>query len=282
LQKSVEEERRRLNDLKEYDRIKTEFFANISHELRTPINVVFSALQLYDSSTKNCSSKNTSSSCHKYIKIMKQNCYRLLRLVNNLIDITKIDAGYFEIYETNNNIVSLIENITLSVADYIESKGLSLTFDTDVEEKIVACDPDKIERIILNLLLNAVKFSQPGGQIMVSIEDGTDNICIRVKDTGRGIPSDKINSIFERFVQVDKSLTRDHEGSGIGLSIVKTLVELHGGSVYAKSLEGEGTEIIMHIPCKLAVEAESQYHYSTIIEKNYIEKINIEFSDIYN
>jgi signal transduction histidine kinase len=213
---------------------------------------------------------------------MKQNCYRLLRLVNNLIDITKIDAGYFQIYETNNNIISLIEDITLSVADYIESKGLSLTFDTDIEEKIIACDPDKIERIVLNLLSNAVKFTQPGGEIMVIVEDGTENICIRVKDSGRGIPEDKLNSIFERFVQVDKSLTRDHEGSGIGLSIVKTLVELHGGTVYAKSMEGHGTGIIIHIPCKLVEKTGSQTHYSNSIEKNNIEKINIEFSDIYS
>lgn len=282
LQKSVEEERRRLNDLMEYDRIKTEFFANISHELRTPINVVFSALQLYDSNIKDYSSQNASSYCNKYIKIMKQNCYRLLRLVNNLIDITKIDAGYFQIFETNNDIISLIENITLSVADYIESKGLSVIFDTDIEEKTIACDPDKIERIILNLLSNAVKFTQPGGEIMVSIENGIQNICIRVKDTGSGIPVDKLNSIFERFVQVDKSLTRSHEGSGIGLSIVKTLVELHGGTLYAKSQVGHGTEIIMYIPCKSVEEANNENSSRHSIAKNYIEKIDIEFSDIYN
>lgn len=282
LQKSVEEERRRLNALMEYDRIKTEFFANISHELRTPINVVFSALQLYDSNIKNCSIKNTSSDCHKYIKIMKQNCYRLLRLVNNLIDITKIDAGYLEIYETNNDIVSLIENITLSVADYIESKGLTVIFDTDIEEKIIACDPDKIERIILNLLSNAVKFTQPGGEITVNIEDGIESICIRIKDTGRGIPEDKLNSIFERFVQIDKSLTRDHEGSGIGLSIVKTLVQLHGGTIYAKSQVGHGTEVIVYIPCKLVEEINNEGSHNNSIDKNCIEKIDIEFSDIYN
>lgn len=282
LQKSIEEERRRLNALMEYDRIKTEFFANISHELRTPINVVFSALQLYDSNIKDCSIQNTSLDCHKYIKIMKQNCYRLLRLVNNLIDITKIDAGYFEIYETNNDIISLIENITLSVADYIESKGLSVIFDTDIEEKIIACDPDKMERIILNLLSNAVKFTQPGGEITVTIEDGIESICIRVKDTGRGIPEDKLSSIFERFVQIDKSLTRDHEGSGIGLSIVKTLVQLHGGTIYAKSQVGHGTEIIMDIPCKLVEEVNNENSSGNLAYKNYIEKIDIEFSDIYN
>lgn len=282
LQKSVEEERRRLSELKEYDRIKTEFFANISHELRTPINVIFSALQLYEAKLKNCSSQNESSDLYKYIKIMKQNCYRLLKLANNLIDITKIDAGYFKIHETNNDIISLIENITLSVADFIESNKLSLIFDTDIEEKTIACDPDKIERIILNLLSNAVKFTQPGGQIMVSMENGTENICIRVKDTGRGIPEDKLNSIFERFVQVDKSLSRDREGSGIGLSIVKALVELHGGTIYAKSEVNHGTEIIMYIPCKLVEEDYNVNKSSNLLVENYIEIIDIELSDIYN
>ena len=281
LQKNIEEERRRLKELKEYDRIKTEFFANISHEFRTPINVIFSALQLYDLNLKNSINQNTSSDYNKYIKVMKQNCYRLLRLINNLIDITKIDAGYFEIYESNNNVVELIENITLSVTDYAKSKGLSLLFDTDIEEKIIACDPEMIERIILNLLSNAIKFTEPGGKIKVSIKNGSDNICIKVKDTGRGIPKEKLNSIFDRFVQVDKSLTRDHEGSGIGLSIVQTLVELHGGTIYANSKVGHGTEIIIYLPCKLVEESENRNISTNPAAKNYIEKINIEFSDIY-
>ncbi|MBE6069296.1 MAG: response regulator [Clostridium lundense] len=277
----AQEERRRLDYIMEHDRVKTEFFGNISHELKTPINVIFSSLQLYESNLKGCSNRNISSNCSKYINTMKQNCYRLLRLTNNLIDITKIDVGYFEIYKINSDIINLIENITLSVADYIESKGLSIIFDTDIEEKIIACDPDKIERIILNLLSNAVKFTEPGGEIMVSIENGMENICIKVKDTGRGIPEEKLNLIFERFVQVDRSLTRDHEGSGIGLSIVKALVELHGGTIYANSQIGYGTEIIMHLPCKLVEKADNLYTMSNSTEKNNVEKINIEFSDIY-
>ena len=200
LQAKIEEEKIKLTEIKEYDMIRTEFFSNISHELRTPINVIFSALQMQEIKLKECTQSNTCLYAFKYTKIMKQNCYRLLRLINNLIDITKIDSGFFEINETNHNIVSLIEDITLSVADYIEKKGLSLVFDTDVEEKIIACDPEKIERIILNLLSNAVKFTPYGGNIKVNIEDGIENICIRVKDNGRGIPAEKLNSIFERFV----------------------------------------------------------------------------------
>ncbi|ADK15038.1 Sensor histidine kinase TmoS [Clostridium ljungdahlii DSM 13528] len=281
LQKNIEKERIRLSEIKKYDRMKTDFFANISHELRTPINLIFSAIQVYKLKLKECICENSCSDRYKYIKIMEQNCYRLLRLVNNLIDITKIDSGYFNIDEVNYNIVSLVEDTTLSIADYIKSKGLSIVFDTDVEEKIIACDPEEIERILLNLLSNAIKFTPRGGNIMVNVEDGNKSISIKVKDTGKGIPKEKLNSIFERFVQVDKSLARENEGSGIGLSLVKALVELHGGTISVKSKEGYGSEFIIHIPCKL-VDGKTSSKNEYGLRKNYIEKINLEFSDIYN
>jgi PAS domain S-box-containing protein len=282
LQRSVEEERKRLIEIKEYDRIKTEFFSNISHELRTPINVIFSALQIFELKLRDCSCGRLSTDRYKYTKIMKQNCYRLLRLINNLIDITKLDSGYYDINKSNIDIINLAEDITLSVADYVENKGLTLVFDTNVEEKVVACDAEKIERIILNLLSNAVKFTASGGKIMVDIYAGSESICISVKDTGRGIPEEKLNSIFERFVQVDKSLARDHEGSGIGLSLVKCLVELHGGTISVKSKEGYGTEFNICIPCNLVNEVSEEIACSDSIGESYIEKINVEFSDIYN
>lgn len=283
LQKNVEEERKRLYEIREYDRIKTEFFSNISHELRTPINVVFSALQLHELRLKECKCENASMYINKYTNIMKQNCYRLLRLTNNLIDITKIDSGYLDLNEINVNIISTVEDITSSVAAYIENKGLSLIFDTDVEEMVIGCDPDKIERIILNLLSNAVKFTPRGGKIMVSIETSYEDVFIKVKDTGRGIPEAKIKSIFERFIQVDKSLARDHEGSGIGLSLVKCLVELHGGTISVESKENWGTIFTVRLPCKLVQGKDLDENEQCNNEsEGYIEKINIEFSDIYN
>ncbi|EKQ56933.1 MULTISPECIES: ATP-binding protein [unclassified Clostridium] len=282
IQKNVEKERKLLNELKEYDRIKTEFFSNISHELRTPLNVIFSALQMHELKLKNCEVIDESVDIFKYTRIMKQNCYRILRLINNLIDITKIDSGYFDISKQNIDLVSLVENITLSVVDYVESKGLSLIFDTDIEEKIIACDPEKIERVILNLLSNAIKFTPFGGSIMVNIEDCLEKICIRIQDTGRGIPEEKIDSIFERFVQVDKSLNRDHEGSGIGLSLVKSLIELHEGTISVKSSIGIGTEFIIYIPYGLVDEVIEEFSFCDSIGKDCIEKINIEFSDIYS
>lgn len=282
LQKSIDEKSRKINELREYDKIKTEFFANISHELRTPINVIFSALQMHELKLRDCSFLNDSTDKYKYTEMMKQNCYRILRLINNLIDITKIDSGHFQINEVNCNIIRLIENVALSVAQFVNDKGLTLIFDTNVEEKIIACDPEKIERIILNLLSNAVKFTEPGGTINFNIEDTGDYICIIVKDNGRGIPDEKINHIFDRFVQVDKSLARNHEGSGIGLSIVKALVELHGGSVKAFSQLGKGSEFVIELPVKILERDQLlECPSSEKDSKYYLDRLNVEFSDIY-
>ncbi len=134
----------------------------------------------------------------------------------------------------------------------------------------------------LNLLSNAVKFTSTGGEITVKLKDCSKYVCIKIKDTGRGIPKKKLDSIFERFVQVDKSLTRDHEGSGIGLSLVKSLVELHGGTISVESDVKQGTEFSINIPCELMEESEKESLFNDSINKNHIEKINIEFSDIYN
>jgi len=262
----------------------TEFFANISHELRTPLNIIFSSLQLIEFYIDNNLLYNNINKIKKHKNSMKQNCFRLIRLVNNLIDITKIDAGYLELNIENCDIVSLVEDITLSVAGYIENRGLTLQFDTDIEEKTMQCDPDKIERIILNLLSNAIKFTKPGGSLLVNLQDKGQSICISVKDTGIGIDESKFEIIFERFKQINKSLTREHEGSGIGLSLVKSLVEMHNGTVEVKSECGKGSEFIIEFPI-------SQFNFKEIstslkelcsVPHDQIEKINIEFSDIYS
>jgi PAS domain S-box-containing protein len=267
-------------DALEYDKLKTEFFANLSHELRTPIAIIFSTLQLINQYADNGTLKGDTLS--KYTGIMKQNCYRLIRLTNNLIDATKIDAGFYDLQLQNCNIVSVVENITLSVADYISSKGIELLFDTDTEEKIIACDPDIIERIMLNLLSNAVKFTKRNGKIEVLVKEEPDFISIKVKDNGMGIKKDKLRLIFERFRQADKSLTRRREGSGIGLSLVKSLVEMHEGEISVKSSYGHGSEFMFRLPDRMVEECDTaDLHANSKIGGDYTERINIEFSDIY-
>lgn len=269
-----------LNQAIEYEVFRTDFFANISHELRTPINVILGALQLMELKFDELFNENHKKS-KNYLKVMKQNCYRLMRLINNLIDVTKIDAGYFEIQLSNCNIVSVVEEITLSVAGYIEDKGILLLFDTEIEEKVIACDKDKIERIILNLISNAIKFTNSGGDISVNIFERKDNVVISVKDTGIGIPKEKLELIFERFIQVDKSLTRNKEGSGIGLSLVKALVEMHGGKVFLESQTGVGSEFSFELPIRQLIDSDEVHVDNSLNSNSNVEKIHIEFSDIY-
>ncbi|WP_069998504.1 ABC transporter substrate binding protein [Cellulosilyticum sp. I15G10I2] len=281
LKKKSEESSRMINELIHYEKIRTDFFANLSHEFRTPLNLIFSALQMIELLEKDQSSNSFSSKLTNYTSIMKQNCFRLLRIVNNLIDITKIDAGYLLLDLKNENIVSIVEEISLSVKDYMENRGLSLVFDTDIEEKIISCDADKIERIVLNLLSNAIKFTESDGKIEVTITDAGDAINISVKDTGIGIPKEKQDLIFEKFMQVDKSLSRNREGSGIGLSLVKSLVELHNGHISVKSEYGQGSEFIITLPAVLTPQPEASLDYTAHTIQNKVDNINIEFSDIY-
>lgn len=277
--KTNEKNEQLIKELMYYDKLKTDFFSNISHELKTPLNLIFSALQIIE--LKNNSYKQKQGSVEKYTNIMRQNCYRLLRIIENLIDITKIDAGYFFIQRNNKDVVNVVENIVLSVVDYVESKGMSIIFDTEVEEKIMAFDPDAMERIILNLLSNAIKFTPSGGSIEVNIYDKVDSIIISVKDTGLGIPTEKQSLIFNKFVQVDKSLSRNREGSGIGLSLVKELVTLHGGTIELEGDMGHGSDFRIELPVILVNEEENLNKININTNEDKVERRKIEFSDIY-
>ncbi len=279
LQAKAEDNEYLLKQSNEYDILKTEFFSNISHELKTPLNILLGAIQLIQQKQAEveCPSR-----CNKYIKIMKQNSYRLLRLVNNLIDITRIDSGYFNLDVCNCNIITVIEEITQSVSKYIESKGVQLVFSATVEELWMSCDLDKIERIMLNLLSNAVKFTNPGGSILVSISTLKDKVLISVKDTGIGIANEKQEIIFQRFRQADDLLSRKAEGSGIGLSLVKALVEAHDGAITLNSKLGEGSEFIVELPVKSLEIPCNDYTITSDYNDINIERIRIEFSDIYS
>lgn len=276
LQNDVEKNIKLLNESRKFNNLITEFFANISHELKTPLNVIFSAVQVLDLHTDFDDEYIKKRS--KYLNIMKHNCYRLKRLINNFLDITKLESGFLKPIVQNLNIVSAVEEITMSVVSYAENKGLSIVFDTNVEECFMLFDPDILERVILNLLSNAIKFTELGGNIYVNVIDNKDSITISVRDTGVGIPEDKLNVIFERFGQVDKTIKRNREGTGIGLSLVKLLVEMHEGRINVKSKIGEGSEFIIEIPIKKSGESASE---NSIYVAN-TETIDMEFSDIVN
>ncbi len=259
---------------------KNTFLANISHELRTPLNIIMSTNQLISYYLNNDEELDRNQISRK-IAVQVQNCNRLLRLVNNLIDITKIDSGHFEIAMQSCNIVNICESITLSVAEYVENKGIKLIFDTESEEVNVECDINAIERIMLNLLSNAIKFTPVGGTIFVSLEDKANIVIIKIRDTGIGIPQEKQQIIFERFKQADELLTRRHEGSGIGLNLVKSLVDMHGGRIYLSSKENEGSEFLVQLPKGSGDIASTEVALQYTSCENVIQKVQVEFSDIY-
>lgn len=272
---------KKYNEIKEIEKAKTQFFANLSHEIKTPINIIYSCFQLLDIN-KEKGETELWNSYNKYYGTIKQNCYRLLRLVNNLVDITKIDSGFMKLNFINYEIVSLVEDITLSIVPSVESKNITVLFDTYVEELVIKCDPESLERVILNLLSNAVKFSNENGNITVLLDANKDFVIIKVKDDGIGIAPEVSDYVFERFAQEDKSFNRKKEGSGIGLSLVKSLVELHGGVVYLEKSVEQGCEFVIKLPNKILDESKNEEIKSIDIDnKPLIQKVNIEFSDIY-
>lgn len=264
----------------EIERLRLEFFANLSHELRTPLNLIFSSLQTIELVEKDSLKNNNR--LKNYIEIINQNSKRLLKLVNNLIDSTKFDCGYYEYEPKNYNIVHFIENIAMSVADFAKQNDITLTFDTDVEEKIMAFDLEKLERTMLNLLSNSIKYTNSPGKIEVLLKDCGETFNITVKDNGIGIPNNKLKVIFERFKQVENRLRKRSEGSGIGLSLVKDLVKIQGGTIEVKSEVGVGSEFTIKLPVKVLSDngafKESNYRD---LSNSTVTRMNIEFSDIY-
>lgn len=266
----------------ENEQLKIGFLANISHELRTPISLIYSAIQVQEGYM----ASGDIHQLQRYSKVIKQNCFRLLRIINNLIDATKIDASYFKANMKYLDIVKVIEDSTLSVVPFVESKSMSLIFDTDIEEKYMYFDPDLIERIILNLLANSVKYGEPNGNISVSLSDCSDYLNLIVKDNGIGIPEDKISLLFNRFTKIDRSFSRSAEGSGIGLYLVKKFVELHGGYIKVNSPKEGGVEFCISLPYSHYIDENNSDSDESVIEpehkSNIIDKVNIEFSDIYS
>ncbi|WP_170074573.1 PAS domain-containing sensor histidine kinase [Paraclostridium dentum] len=260
----------------ELEKLRMDFLANISHELRTPINLILSSLQVLNLKM-NLLDEELFRYFNKYLSIVDQNGRRLLKLVNNLIDTTRLESGCFSYNPKNKDIISYVENICLSVSEFVKSNNLSIIFDTDTEEKLIAFDPDNMERIILNLISNAIKFNKPGGKIEVFISC-KDDIEISVKDSGIGIPEDKIDKIFERFEQVKTNTKK--EGSGIGLNLVKSLIEMNNGSIKVESELEKGSKFTIILPNTL-IKNSLSYSYENSNYINNENQISVEFSDIY-
>lgn len=261
-----------INESNEVNRLKSYFISNITHELITPITVITSVMQL----TKSNKHDEDFILKENSAKIIDDNCNRLLRLINNIIDIDKYTYGNMTLNLEKVNIVELSESVVMSILPYVETRNLEVIFDTTEEEIIMNIDCDKIERVLLNLLSNAIKFSKKEGTIKVNLIKNNDILRIEVEDNGIGIKDDNLHKIFDKFVQLDSSMTRKNEGSGIGLSIVKSFVELHNGNISVESKINEGSIFKVDLPI-----VNEEIEYKEYSEDEIINKSNLELSDIY-
>ena len=238
--------------LQEMDRIKTRFFNNISHEFRTPLTLNIGPLENALLGTYG----PVTDDMRRQLEVMLRNSRLLLRLINQLLDVAKLESGKMALHVRHGNLVELIEGVVLSFTAFAEKKEINLEFLAENADLSLNFDPGHLEKVFFNLLSNAVKFTPENGQISVSINDGPvdangvdgETVIIRIKDSGTGIPAEALPHIFDRFHQVDGTISQVQEGTGIGLSLVKELVELHGGTIQCESEIEAGTEFIVTLP----------------------------------
>lgn len=244
LTKEMEKNDKLLKKVIELEKRKNNYFVNLSHELRTHLNVISSTEQLVTelNKSKDGIGKSKLNGC---MQVVRRNTNRLLNLINNIIDTAKIESGSYQLNIREHDIVYIVEEATLSLKDYIERKGIELIIDPEMEEKIIKCDEHEIERCIVNLVSNAAKFTPEGGTIEVTIEDLDEKVKIIVKDTGIGIDKKYHDSIFNRFNQVIDQGAESEGGSGLGLTITKQIIDMHGGQISVESELGKGCKFII-------------------------------------
>ncbi len=238
----VKETKRQADEIKELYNVKNQFFANISHELRTPLTLILGpAKDLSEDNELEVQKRNK-------LHFIHNNAQRLLKLINQLLDLSKLEGGQLKLKVRQNNLVRLIATITASFDSMASEKGVKLSFSSHEDEYYVFYDEDKMEQIVINLLSNALKFTRQGDEISVTIIRKMDDCLIQIKDSGIGISEDQLPYIFDRFYQADDSQSREHEGTGIGLSLTKELVELHGGTINVESTKAVGTVFEVSFP----------------------------------
>ena len=241
--RSAEEERKRLEALAELDRAKTAFFSNVSHEFRTPLTLMLGPVEELLSK----SATDLSPSAKSQLELVNRNGIRLLRLVNTLLDFSRIEAGRMQAIYQPTDLAAFTAELASVFASAIGKAGLRLDVDCPPLLEPVYVDRSMWEKIVLNLVSNAFKFTFDG-EISVSLHQVNDAVQLRVRDTGVGISEPELSRVFERFHRVDNTRSRTHEGSGIGLALVQELVKLHSGCISVESAVGEGTTFLVSLP----------------------------------
>lgn len=252
-------------ELKKIDAMKSEFVSVASHELRTPLAAIKNAIQLILSGKTGEINENQA----KFLSMAERNINRLTNILNNLLNLSRIESGRIELKFENVSIKSIIDSTVSTMRPQADGKSIFLEMDCPEELPPVYVDKEKVEQILVNLIGNAIKFTPEGGKIFVSVmhiaeerEGGSaKKIAVSVKDSGIGIPKEHLNSIFEKFYQVEGSLQRSAGGTGLGLAITKGLVELHGGKIWVESEEGKGSTFTFTLPVSEGERREFNFRY---------------------
>jgi response regulator RpfG family c-di-GMP phosphodiesterase/signal transduction histidine kinase len=229
--------------LKSLDELKTQFFANVNHELRTPLTLVLAPLKAIIEGRMG----RLSPVLKDALETMQRNGYKLLKLINNLLDLSKIEEGKTRLKLKSLNLVEFISPLLASIKPLADQKQLRLYFQHPPHPVDLIVDPDQFEKVVFNLLSNALKFTHKGGKVTLYIEDKDRTVTLTVEDTGIGIPENMLGTIFDRFSQVDGSKSRAQEGTGIGLALAREIVLLHKGSIRAESEIGRGSRFIVEM-----------------------------------
>lgn len=232
--------RREAEYLKEIDDIKSRFFTNLTHEFRTPLTLILTP-------TEQLLGEVTDERQRKRLATVHRNARHLLKLINQLLDLSKIESGTFKPQLTEGDLSNFVQQTVQSFDPAAEQRGLLLTYEGHVASHY-AFDSESTEKILYNLIGNALKFTEPGGQVSIVLSELPGGIQLTVSDTGIGIPTAKLPNIFDRFYQADGSLTRPYPGTGIGLSLVSELVNLLNGRIAVRSEVGRGTTFELMLP----------------------------------
>ena len=229
--------------LKSLDELKTQFFANVNHELRTPLTLMLAPLKAVLEGKMGRLTpvfKDT-------FETMQRNGYKLLKLINNLLDLNKLEEGKMRLKVKPVNLIEFISPLLASVKPLADQKQIRLYYQHPPHPVEVTLDPDQFEKVVFNLLSNALKFTNKGGKITIYVEDKDPAVALTVEDTGIGIPPNMLDSIFDRFSQVDGSKSRAQEGTGIGLALAREIVLVHQGTIHAESELGKGSRFVVEL-----------------------------------
>jgi len=255
---ALEQERQEIRRMQELDRLKLKFLTNLSHDFRTPISLIMGPVDQL------IADEGGSTRLDK-LYMVRRNARRLLNLVNQLLDFRKMEEQELRLQLTKGEFGSFVKEVCESFRDLSERKQINFAFKSDVPVLYAYFDKDKIERILFNLLSNAFKFTLAGGTIRVELEQDAEKrdveqtwVSIKVKDSGIGIPKDDQDKIFKRFFQNHSATSVLNQGTGIGLSITKEFISMHGGTIDVESEEGKGSAFIIHMPLKTATEEASE------------------------